>query len=150
MGFVLPAFYQHERKIFWVSFFSSLILFIVGILFGYMLVLELGLRILLFEFTEGLTVMISAGRYLSFFSSFLLPFGIFFQLPLAAYLLSRLGIITASMLRKKRSYVVLAIFLLAAFLSPGGDVFSQVLFALPMLLLYEVSIILTAILSKKT
>ncbi|PKM90661.1 MAG: twin-arginine translocase subunit TatC [Firmicutes bacterium HGW-Firmicutes-12] len=150
MGFILPAFYSHERKVFWISFCTSLILFIAGIMFGYMLVLELGLRILLFEFTEGLTVMISAGRYLSFFSSLLLPFGIIFQLPLAAYLLGRIGIVSASKLRKKRSYVILAIFLLAAVLSPGGDIVSQILFALPMLLLYEVSILLTAIFGKKT
>jgi len=149
LGFILPAFYVHERKVFWFSFFSSFFLFITGVLFGYLFVIELGLRVLLLDFTQGLTVMISASRYLSFFTSFLLPFGLVFQMPLAACILSRLGIISPGLLRSKRSYVILAIFVLAAVLSPGGDIISQVLFALPMLLLYEISIRLASFVRKK-
>lgn len=149
LSFILPAFYVHERKVFWFSFFSSLFLFITGALFGYLFAIELGLRILLLDFTEGLTVMISASKYLSFFTSFLLPFGLVFQMPLAACILSRVGIITPVLLKSKRGYVILAIFLLAAFLSPGGDIISQVLFAMPMLLLYEISILLASFICKK-
>lgn len=145
LGFVLPALYKYERKIFWLSFFSSIILFTAGIAFGYLCVLGLGLEILLFDFAAGITVMISAGKYLSFFISFLLPFGLIFQIPLVTFLLTRMGLISPQMLRKKRGYVALFIFVLAALLSPGGDILSQVLLAIPMLFLYESSILLAVI-----
>ena len=149
MGFVLPALYKHEKRTFFISFFVALFLFIAGVVFGYMYVLKLGLRILLFDFTQGLTTMISASRYLSFFFSFLLPFGLIFQIPIVTYLLSKLGLITASTLKGKRGYAYVVIFLLAAILSPGPDVLSQILLALPMLLLYEISILLAVIIDKK-
>lgn len=149
VGFVLPAFYSHEKKAFWFSFLAALFLFAGGVAFGYTCVLDLGLRFLLYNFTEGMTPMISASKYLSFFTGMLLPFGLVFELPLAAFLLARMGLISPSLLREKRAYVVLAIFLLAAFLSPGGDLASQILLAVPMLLLYEASIWLLVIVGRK-
>lgn len=148
MGFVLPALYNHERKVFLLSFFVALFLFMGGIVFGYMFVLELGLRTFLFDFAQGLTTMISASKYLSFFSSFLLPFGLIFEMPLVTYLLIRLGLIRPDMLRKKRGYAVLAIFIIAAILTPP-DVLSQILLAVPMLLLYEISIWIAVLVDRK-
>ncbi|MHB8156794.1 MAG: twin-arginine translocase subunit TatC, partial [Desulfocucumaceae bacterium] len=85
----------------------------------------------------------------SFFCLFLLPFGLVFQMPLAALLLGRLGLVTSKLLREKRKYVILGIFVLAAVLSPGGDLLAQILFALPMLVLYEISIVIVALTRKR-
>lgn len=148
MGFILPALYSHERKVFLVSFFIALFLFIAGVIFGYRFVIEFGLRTFLFDFAQDLTTMISASRYVSFFISFLLPFGLIFEIPLVIYLMSRLGLITSDLLRRKRGYAVLGIFILAAVLTPP-DVLSQIMLALPMLLLYEISIVLTVMVERK-
>jgi len=148
MSFILPALYNNEKRVFLVSFFVALFLFIAGVTFGYKFVFGLGLSMFLLDFTQGLTAMISASRYLSFFISFLLPFGLIFQIPLVTYLLSRLGLISPSFLRSKRGYAVLVIFILAAILTPP-DVLSQILLALPMLLLYEISILLAVLVDKK-
>lgn len=148
MSFILPALYSNEKKVFLISFFASLLLFIAGVTFGYKFVIELGLHMFLLDFTQGLTAMISASRYLSFFISFLLPFGLIFQIPLVTYLLTRLGFITPKLLRRKRGYAVLVIFILAAVLTPP-DVLSQILLALPMLLLYEASILLAVLVDRK-
>lgn len=145
LGFVLPALYTDERKTFWVFFLSAALLFLAGIAFGYLCVLEPGLRILLLEFSGGLTALISAGKYLSFVSSFLLPFGLVFEIPLIVYALSRAGLVSPLSLKTKRGYVILAIFILAAFLTPGGDVFTQLMLALPMLALFEISVVIAVL-----
>lgn len=148
MGFVLPALYNDERKIFLVSFFIALSLFFAGIFFAYVFVLELGLKIFLFDFAQEFTTMISASKYLSFFISFLFPFGLIFQIPLAACLLSRLGLITPNLLRNKRAYAVIVILIISAVLTPP-DIFSQIILALPMFLLYEISILLAVLVDRK-
>jgi len=151
MSFIIPAFYAHERKILWFSFFSALLLFAGGIIFGYFIVLGPGLRVLLINFTRDFTLMLSVERYVSFFGWFLLPFGLIFQMPLAAFLAARTGILNADSFRKKRKQVILAVFAAAALLSPGGDILTQVLFAIPMVLLYELSIMIVALtFGKKT
>lgn len=144
LSFVLPALYKKEQKVLWPFLMSGLILFMAGISFGYFIVLELGLAFLL-GFSQGLTPMISVSKYVSFFISFLFPFGLIFQIPLVTLLLSKLGIVTPKLLRAKRGYVVLGIFILAAVFSPGSDVMTQILMALPMIILFEISIIIAAI-----
>lgn len=147
--FVLPALYSREKRFFWPFIFISTFLFVSGVLFGYFIVLEPALRLLLIDFAEGLTPMVSVGRYVSFVTSLLLPFGLIFQIPLVAYVLCRLGLITSTLLRRKRGYVLVTIFVLAAFLSPGSDVLTQVIMALPMIFLYEISILITMVLERK-
>lgn len=149
IAFVLPALYENERKIGGFLFVSGLCLFVLGIIFAYQVVLELGLRFLLIEFGAGLIPFLSASKYLSFLLGFLVPFGLVFEIPLVVYLLTKAGILTPQILRKKRRYVILLIFILAAFLTPP-DVFSQILLALPMLVLYEVSILLAVLVKKRT
>ncbi|MDD2433561.1 MAG: twin-arginine translocase subunit TatC [Clostridia bacterium] len=148
IAFVLPALYQKEKKVFWSIFLSSLFLFILGVVFAYKVVLVLGLKFLLVNFSGGLTPMLSASRYLSFFLAFLLPFGVAFEIPVATYLLTRVGVLTPQKLRQKRRYVILVIFILAALLTPP-DVISQILLALPMLVLYEISIIISFFATKR-
>lgn len=149
LGFVLPALYIPERKIFWVLFLTAIVLFMAGLVFGYVFVLELGLKVLLLQFSEGLTALLSAGMYLSFVTGFVLPFGFVFEIPLVVYALCRAGLVSAPSMKKKRGYVVLAIFILAAFLSPGGDVVTQLMLAGPMLVLYEVSVLIAVLIDRR-
>ncbi|NLW25787.1 MAG: twin-arginine translocase subunit TatC [Clostridia bacterium] len=149
LKFILPALYSHEKKVFLPVFFSGLILFATGIVFGYVCVLDLGLRVLLVTFSGGLTPMISVSKYVSFIISFLLPFGLVFEIPLVTYFLTRMGLITPKFLRKNRRYVIFFIFVLAAVLSPGPDIFTQLFLALPMIVLYEFSIIISIIIYRK-
>jgi sec-independent protein translocase protein TatC len=148
IAFVLPALYKKERKVFWSIFLSSLLLFVLGIVFAYKVVLVLGLKFLLVNFSGGLTPMISASRYLAFILTFLLPFGIAFEMPVATYILTKAGVLTSKKLRQKRRYVLLVIFILAALLTPP-DVISQILLALPMLILYEISIFISFFVARR-
>ena len=93
--------------------------------------------------------MISVSKYVSFIISFLLPFGLVFEIPLVTYFLTRMGLITPKFLRKNRRYVIFFIFVLAAVLSPGPDIFTQLFLAVPMIVLYELSIIISVIIYRK-
>ena len=88
------------------------------------------------------TPMLSIDKYVSFLFGFLVPFGVAFQLPVVLYLTTRVGLTTPDMLRSKRKYVILAIFVLAAILTPP-DVVSQVALGLPMCGLYEIGILVS-------
>jgi len=147
IAFILPALYANERKVFWTFFITTVVLFGVGVVFAYTVVLDLALKILLLEFNAGFNTMLSATRYLSFIVAFLLPFGAIFEIPVLVLLLTKMKLITPARLRKKRRYVILAIFILAAILTPP-DVISQVLLALPMLILYEISILVSYLVSR--
>lgn len=139
--FVLPALYRNEKKAFFIYFGTSLVMFISGILLGYLFVLKFGLHAFLIDYNKGFKTMISASRYLSFFVYFLLPFGLIFQIPLLTYFLSCLGVVTPRFLRRNRGYAVLVILIIAAVITPP-DVLSQILLTIPMILLYEISILL--------
>jgi sec-independent protein translocase protein TatC len=148
LGFIAPALYKRERKAFFGAFFTAVLLFAGGILFGYIIVLKFALQTFLIDYSQGFTPMISAGKYLSFFLNFLLPFGIAFLVPLATLLLSKLGIIKSKQLKKKRRYAALVILVFAAFLTPP-DVLSQILLAGPMYLLYEASIKIAVLVERR-
>ena len=137
--FILPALYKHERRIFFALIFSCIFLFVAGIAFGYFFVLRLGLKALLFTFSGNMNPVISVESYVSFVLSFLIPFGLVFEIPLFVYFLTKAGIVDPVMLRTKRKYVILIILILAAMLTPP-DIISQLFLAFPMLLLYEISI----------
>ena len=94
------------------------------------------------SFQNGsLTAMLSVSEYINFIFYFLMAFGVVFQMPLVLMLLSLLGIVTPAFLSDKRKYAVLIIFVMAAILTPGPDVFSQLLLAVPMLVFYEIGIV---------
>ncbi|MGF7185052.1 sec-independent protein translocase protein TatC [Desulfitispora alkaliphila] len=147
-SFVLPALYAHERKYIVTIIPVSMILFVVGVLFSYFMVFPLAARFLIEIAGEGLSPMISVSRYLSFLISFSIPFGIVFQLPLIVMLLTKLGIVTPEKLAEKRKYALFAIIVLSATLTPP-DIISLSLMAGPVVVLYEVSIILAKIFYRK-
>lgn len=146
--FVAPGLYPHEKK--YIPFFVivSVISFLVGGLFCYFIIIPYGLNFLLSFGGDQLEPAIRIQDYLKFVTLLILVFGIIFELPLLAYFLTRVGIITPEFLRNKRRYGIVIIFLLAAVLTPP-DVFTQVCLALPLILLYEISIWVSALVVKK-
>ena len=140
--FILPALQSNEVKLVALFVPLSLLLFLGGMAFAYFSVFQIAIKVLLVTIpAEGLEAMIKIDEYFSFLFSFLLPFGITFEMPLIVYVLTKLGVITHETLKAKRKIALLAIVVLAAVLTPGPDPLSQILLALPMFLLYEISIV---------
>lgn len=127
----------------------SLMLFTGGAAFAFFAILPVGVRFLLGYQTESLVPMISVGAYTSFATAFVLAFGLVFQLPIVILFLARIGVVTPSSLAAGRRYALLGIVVLSAVLTPGGDVFSQALMAVPTYLLYEASIWIARIFAPK-
>ncbi|NJD01924.1 MAG: twin-arginine translocase subunit TatC [Ruminiclostridium sp.] len=141
--FISPALFDREKRyVYWVLP-SACLLFLFGVSFAFFGVLPVGLKFLLAYGAANIQAMISITSYINFISIFLLSFGIVFQIPIVVIFLSKLGIVTPGFLKEKRKYAILIIFIAAAILTPGPDIFSQVMMAVPLLLLYEVSIFLS-------
>ncbi len=147
-AFVSAGLKEEERRTLLFYGPLSFFFFLGGAAFAYFLVLPLGIRFLLQFGSESLQPMLSVGRYISFAGFLLLGFGISFEFPLVIMFLSRLGVVTPQFLRRRRKYAVLLIFVFSAIITPP-DVFTQVLMALPLLLLYEVSIWFSWLAGKK-
>ena len=147
--FIAPGLYHHERRHVLPFVLSSTFLFVSGILFGYYLALPPAFEFFVAFSSDFLKPMISFREYLSFSLKMLLAFGISFELPVFIFFMARLGIVNAKMLRKQRRYAILIIFIVAAVLTPSPDAFSQILMAIPLMVLYEISIFLAKYAEKK-
>ncbi len=139
--FIRPALYREERLAFGLIVITALFLFILGVLFAYLMVFRLAVNFFIVSGEDVATPMIALEKYVSFLFSFLLPFGIMFETPVVVTVLAKLGIVDAKILSKARKYVILGIFTAAAVLTPP-DVVSQCMLGLPLLLLFEISILL--------
>ena len=137
-GFVSPALYPHEKRLFAGLFFVALMLFITGVAFCYLYVFPLAINLFWAASDTVAPAMWSVNEYFSFVLSFVLPFGLMFELPVVIYMLARRGKVNYAKLAKARKYVLLAIAVVAAVLTPP-DVVSQCMLALPMYLLYEIA-----------
>jgi sec-independent protein translocase protein TatC len=145
---VAPGFYQKEKKTVILFVFSSTVLFVGGSLFGYFVVFPYGFNFFLAFSNEYLRALPSVRQYFSLAVKLLFAFGFVFELPVAAFFLSRMGVVSADFLKQKRRYAILLIFIIAAFLTPP-DVISQFMLALPLVVLYEFSILIAKIAGKK-
>ncbi|GHU82764.1 Sec-independent protein translocase protein TatC [Clostridia bacterium] len=140
--FIAPALYAKERRLFALLFFVALVLFCVGVIFAYLYIFPLTID-LFFEAGEGVaTTLWSVEQYFDFTLSFVLPFGLMFELPVAVYLMARRGWVDYKKLSKNRKYVILLIAVVSAVLTPP-DIVSQTMMGLPMVLLYEVGVQVT-------
>jgi sec-independent protein translocase protein TatC len=138
--FIAPGLYANEKKYMLpVSFFSALC-FISGGLFGYFVVFPAAFKFFASFATEHITPLVTATQYLALTNKMLLCFGLAFELPVFAFFLAKLGLVSSDFLRRKRKIAIVLIFILAAVLSPTPDVISQLLMAGPMLVLYEASV----------
>jgi sec-independent protein translocase protein TatC len=147
--FIAPALLPHEKKMVVPFVLSSTLLFVGGVLFGYFVVLPPAFAFFVSFNNDYLRAMISFSDYLSLFMRFLLGFGVSFELPVVIYFLARLRIVNDKMLSKNRKYAILLIFVVAAVLTPSPDALSQILMALPLMFLFEVSIFVARFASPK-
>lgn len=146
--FVAPGLYTKEKKFGLIFIFAGSALFISGVAFSYYLVLPTALKALLeFGGTKD-TPMITIEYYFSFFMLTTLVFGAAFEMPLVLVLLGFMGIVTASGLRRARRYAIVAIATVAAVFTPP-DAISMMLLAVPMWILYEISILTLAMVEPK-
>ena len=148
-AFVLPALSIKERLATIILVPSSVLLFFTGLTFSYMLVLPAGMKFFMGFATEDLQPMLSLGQYLSFVISFLLPFGFIFELPLVIIVLAKIGILNSKMLLDKNKHVLVLSFVVGAFISPTPDVLSQTMVAVPILVMYQVSILIVKYILRK-
>lgn len=146
--FVAPGLYDKEKRLMLPIVFLSTFFFIGGALFGYFLVFPWGFKFFLGFATETIRPMPSMKEYLGFSAKLLLAFGLVFELPLVITFLARLGVVSVDFLKKNRKYALLLFFAGAAILTPP-DVVTQIMMALPLMLLYEISIIGARIFGKK-
>ncbi|MCG8532570.1 MAG: twin-arginine translocase subunit TatC [Desulfovibrionales bacterium] len=147
-AFIAPGLYEEERKyIIPIAFFSA-VCFIGGGAFAYFIVFPFAFEFFMSFNTGNIQAMLKLNEYLSFSMKLIFAFGLVFEMPLFALFLSRLGIVTASMMRKARKFAILFSFILAALLTPP-DVVSQLLMAGPLMILYEISIVIAALFGKR-
>lgn len=147
-GFIAPGLYQHEKRMLIPILLSSVLLFYGGIAFCYFVVMPIILGFFTSVGPEMMTLSPDISSYLGFILKLFFAFGIAFEIPVAIMLICWSGMTTTASLRAKRPYVVVGAFVIAMFLTPP-DVLSQTLLALPMLLLFEVGLILARFYSTK-
>jgi len=146
--FVAPGLYDKEKRLMVPIVFLSTLFFVGGSFFGYFIVFPYGFKFFLGFASEIIRPLPSMREYLSFASKLLLAFGVVFELPLVITFLAKLGMVSVSFLKKNRKYALLLFFVGAAILTPP-DVVTQIMMALPLMVLYEISIVGAKIFGKK-
>ena len=138
--FIAPGLYQKERR-FVVPFMCATVgLFLLGAGFGYFFVLPGALKILIVDFGSKFNPMVTIEEYTGFFLSIILGLGISFEMPILIFFLSLFGIVSPSFLWKNIRYAILAVFLVAAIITPSPDPWTMCIYAVPMLCLYLIGI----------
>lgn len=136
-GFIAPALYQHEKRLIMPLIISSTVLFYIGIAFAYFAVFPLAFYFFIHTAPVDVAINTDITKYLDFVMTLFIVFGFAFEVPVAIILLCWTGVTTPKNLRKKRPYIIVAVFAVAMFVTPP-DVFSQILLAVPICLLFEV------------
>ncbi|HSW35299.1 MAG TPA: twin-arginine translocase subunit TatC [Candidatus Limnocylindrales bacterium] len=136
-----------HRAAVWLTL-AMYVLFVVGLSFAYFVVLPFTLNFFIGFSSADLVPRFSVARYITFATTFLFSFGLVFQLPLIFWFMGSIGLVNAAFLRHNRKFALLFILIFAAILTPP-DIFSQVLMAVPLLLLYELGIILVSLTRRK-
>jgi sec-independent protein translocase protein TatC len=142
--FVAPGLYSNEKKMVLPFVIGGSIMFLVGVLFAYYVVTPFGFQFLITFGSFLYTPLINIEDYVGFFTKIMMGFGIAFELPVFAYFLALLGLVTDKTLKDFFKYAVLIIFVVAALLTPP-DVLTQLLMAAPLVLLYGVSILIVRV-----
>lgn len=139
-AFVAPALWPEERRAVLVILPTAVILFYVGLVFAYYLVIPAAVTFFMGFATQTLQPMFSLESYLSFILALTLPFGFIFELPLIVVFLAKIGLVTGDFLKGKRKILIVIAFIFAAVVSPTTDIFTQTMIAVPLIVLYEISL----------
>jgi len=140
--FLAPALYQKEKRYIIPFVTFSTILFLIGSLFGYFVVFPYGFKFFISFATDEIQALPSVKQYFSFAIRLLLAFGLVFEMPLVVLFMTKIGMVTPDAMKKFRKFAILCAFILAAILTPP-DVATQIMMALPLIILYEISIIIS-------
>ena len=140
--FIAPGLYEKEKKMFLAWLGASLSFFFAGAAFAFLVVIPWGLQFLLNFQTETMKPLLAVGPYFSFVAGMILVFGVLFNFPVVILALIRLGVLKTAALARSRRVVIVLIFILAAVLTPAPDPVSQCFLALPLILLFEGTLLL--------
>lgn len=147
--FISPAMYANERNTARGFIFISSLLFFLGVLFGYYLVTPLSINFLgKYQVSEVVLNEFDIGSYISLVRSSVIACGLIFELPIIIYFLTKIGLVTPEFLRKYRKFALVIVLILSAIITPP-DILSQIIVAIPVLILYEVSIIIARIVTRR-
>ncbi len=148
-SFVSLGMKKKEKKYLLLFVFLSLILFASGVSFAYFVIIPVGIDFLMGFASENVRPMITVGKYVSFVGLLTLVFGFVFQLPLLCIFLSGVGLVTPTFLSRNRKHAIIIMFVAGAVFTPP-DIITQCLLAFPLIVLYEISIVLSKLFSEKT
>jgi sec-independent protein translocase protein TatC len=146
-AFIAPGLYKHEKRNAIPFIFIGIVLFAVGVSFGYV-VLHFPVQWLIDFQSSSFTQLVTAGSYFKFVAIFILVFGLIFELPLVLTFLARVGIVTVEGLRRKRAVTHIGMWAAATFLTPGADFYSPIIVGTALSCLYELTIIFIKIFVK--
>jgi sec-independent protein translocase protein TatC len=148
--FVSPGLMPNERKYaFWIVFFTSLC-FLAGISFAYFIIVPTALKFFSTFGTDVFQLNIAINEYISFMLSIILGSGLVFELPMIAYFLTKIGVLSPKFMRKYRRHAIVVILIISAIITPTPDMLTQSLLAAPMIILYELSIFISMFAQKKS
>ena len=146
--FISPALYENERKNAKTFIFISSLLFFIGVLFGYYVIVPMSINFFAtFSVSTQIKNEFNIQSYIGLIKTSVIACGLFFELPIIIYFLTKLGLVTPKFLRDYRRYAIVIVLILAAIVTPP-DVVSQIIVAIPLLLLYEVSIFISSVVVK--
>ena len=141
MHFIAPALYNTEKRLIFGVVGSGYVMFFVGMALCYLLIFPLTFRFLgTYQVSSDVVNMISLESYISTLTSMSLMMGLVFELPILCWLMAKVGVLRASLMRNYRKHAIVAILVVAAIITPTSDAFTLALVTLPMYLLYEISI----------
>jgi sec-independent protein translocase protein TatC len=147
--FISPALKKNERKYITSIVIFSTFCFLTGIVFAYFLMIPLSLKFAAGFGSKSIENNFAIDEYFSIIISIMLASGVVFELPMVSFFLSKLGILKPKFMRKYRRHAIVVIFALSAVLTPGTDPVSQIVLAIPLIMLYEISILVCKIAQKK-
>jgi sec-independent protein translocase protein TatC len=148
-GFLAPALYAHEKRVVIPILIAMVALFLAGVSLSYFVVLPLTLQFLMSIESTALTPLISATEYFDFAISMCVAFGVVFEVPIAILALTALGLITPQFLAKYRRHAIVVCLTASAFITPGADPYSLFALAIPLYVLYELSVFVARIVYRK-
>jgi sec-independent protein translocase protein TatC len=148
-GFIAPGLYRHEKRIAIPLLVSSIFLFYAGMAFAYFLVFPLIFGFFASATPDGVSMMTDIASYLDFVMTLFFAFGVAFEIPVAVVLLVWIGVVDVKYLKKIRPYVIIGCFVVGMVLTPP-DIFSQTLLAVPMWLLFEVGVLCSSLIRKRS